>query len=197
VYAAAGSHERAQDALPGLANGLYDGFNAKLLDLLAHNMALQAKAGAEVIAVMDTAAGEIDAGTYGDKVVPVLADLLARFRRLDPDTPVLYYSAHGARHWDQLSGLPIQALGIDWRHDIARYSRSTAIAGASRAMSIRTGSCCGRRTGTTAARLLHEDEGAAGRAATRLDLRPRPRDPAEDTGSQCAPLPAPAAEYFA
>ena len=89
VYAAAGSHEKAPEAMPGLSNGLYEGFNEKLLDLLAHNMLLQAKAGAEVIAVMDTAAGEIDAETYGNKVVPVLADLLARFRKLDAVTPIL------------------------------------------------------------------------------------------------------------
>jgi uroporphyrinogen decarboxylase len=119
VYAAAGSHERAHDALPGITSGLYDGFNAKLLDLLAHNMALQSRAGAEVIAVMDTAAGEIDAATYGRHVVPVLKDLLERFRQLDPQTPVLYYSrGTGPAHWDLLAGLPIAGLGIDWRHDI-------------------------------------------------------------------------------
>jgi uroporphyrinogen decarboxylase len=60
VYAAAGSHERAQDALAGLENGVYAAFNDKLLDLLAHNMALQSKAGAECVALFDTAAGEID-----------------------------------------------------------------------------------------------------------------------------------------
>jgi uroporphyrinogen decarboxylase len=134
VYAAAGSHENAQQALPGLANGLYAGFNEKLLDLLAHNMALQSKSGAEVIAVMDTAAGEIDADTYGQHVVPVLKDLLARFRKLDPTTPVLYYSrGTGPAHWDQLAGLSIQALGIDWRHDLVdvleRYGDRYAIQG--------------------------------------------------------------------
>jgi uroporphyrinogen decarboxylase len=134
VYAAAGSHEKAYEALPGLVNGLYEGFNAKLLDLLAHNMALQSQAGAEVIAVMDTAAGEIDAETYGSRVVPVLADLLARFRKLDAKTPVLYYSrGTGPTHWDHLAGLPIGALGIDWRHDIAevlaRYADRWAIQG--------------------------------------------------------------------
>lgn len=134
VYAAAGSHERAPDALPGLANGTYEAFNDKLLDLLAANMALQARAGAEVIAVMDTAAGEIDADLYGAKVVPVLADLLQRFRRLDPNTPVLYYSrGTGPAHWDCLAGLPIAALGIDWRHDmpevLRRYGDRYAIQG--------------------------------------------------------------------
>jgi uroporphyrinogen decarboxylase len=120
VYAAAGSHERAHEALGGLTNGVYEAFNAKLLDLLAHNMVLQSRAGAETVALFDTAAGEIDAATYGRHVVPVLADVLARFRTLDPHTPVTYYSrGTGPAHWDQLRHLPFQCLGVDWRHDIA------------------------------------------------------------------------------
>jgi uroporphyrinogen decarboxylase len=134
VYAAAGSHERAREALGGLANGVYEAFNGKLLDLLAANMALQSRAGAEVVALFDTAAGEIDAATYGRHVVPVLADLLARFRKLDPHTPVTYYSrGTGPEYWDQLQDLPFQCLGIDWRHDItevlAQYGERWAIQG--------------------------------------------------------------------
>jgi uroporphyrinogen decarboxylase len=119
VYAAAGSHEAAQVALPGLSNGIYTAFNEKLLDLLAANMALQSQAGAECIALFDTAAGEIDVATYGSHVVPVLADLLARFRQLDPATPVTYYSrGTGPAYWELLRDLPFQCLGIDWRHDL-------------------------------------------------------------------------------
>lgn len=134
VYAAAGSHEKAQEALAGLDNGVYDAFNGKLLDLLAQNMALQSRAGAEVVALFDTAAGEIDAELYGRRVVPVLADLLARFRRLDADTPVIYYSrGTGPAWWDHLAGLPFQCLGVDWRHDIGevlqRYGDRWAIQG--------------------------------------------------------------------
>ena len=61
----------------GLHDGTYAAFNEKLLDLLAANMALQSAAGADCVALFDTAAGEIDAATYGKFVVPVLADLLA------------------------------------------------------------------------------------------------------------------------
>jgi uroporphyrinogen decarboxylase len=134
VYAAAGSHEAAQSALPGLTNGVYAAFNAKLLDLLAANMVLQSQAGAECVALFDTAAGEIDAATYGKHVVPVLADVLARFRKLDSTTPVIYYSrGTGPEYWDQLQDLPFQCLGIDWRHDItevlARYGDRWAIQG--------------------------------------------------------------------
>jgi uroporphyrinogen decarboxylase len=120
VYAVAGSHENAAAALPGLTNGLYDGFNAKLLDLLAQAMWQQTSAGAENIALFDTAAGEVDADTYRERLVPVLADLLQRFRALDATTPVTYYSrGTGPAHWDALQSLPFQCLGIDWNHDLA------------------------------------------------------------------------------
>ncbi len=64
----------------------------------------------------------------------VLADLLARFRRLDADTPVIYYSrGTGPAWWDHLAGLPFQCLGVDWRHDIGdvlqRYGERWAIQG--------------------------------------------------------------------
>ena len=121
VYAAAGSHENARDALPGLANGLYDGFNERLLDLLARNMADQAAAGADNIAVLDTAAGEVDVAVFQQRIVPVLGQLLARFRKLDAHTPVTYYSrGTGPAQWRALDGLPIACLGIDWRHDLAQ-----------------------------------------------------------------------------
>lgn len=134
VYAAAGSHEAAKSALPGLTNGVYEAFNAKLLDLLAANMLLQSRAGAECVALFDTAAGEIDVATYGKHVVPVLADVLARFRKLDSTTPVIYYSrGTGPAYWDLLQDLPFQCLGIDWRHDMAevltRYGDRWAIQG--------------------------------------------------------------------
>jgi len=134
VYAAAGSHEAAAQAIGGLHDGTYAAFNDKLLDLLAANMALQSRAGADTVALFDTAAGEIDADTYGRFVVPVLSDLLARFRKLDATTPVTYYSrGTGPAYWDQLFGLPFQCLGVDWRHPLpevlTRYADRWAIQG--------------------------------------------------------------------
>jgi uroporphyrinogen decarboxylase len=134
VYAAAGSHEKAQEAMAGIHNGIYAAFNEKLLDLLARNMAMQSQAGAQCVALFDTAAGEIDAPTYIQHVVPVLADLLARFRKLDATTPVIYYSrGTGPAYWDALQSLPFQCLGVDWRHDLSeilqRYGDRWAIQG--------------------------------------------------------------------
>jgi uroporphyrinogen decarboxylase len=124
VYAVAGSHEAAASAVPGLESGLFAGFNDRLLDLLAANMAAQAGAGADCVALFDTAAGELTAAQYAQHVVPALRQLLAKFRARAPDTPVIYYSrGTGPEHWDALDGLPIACLGVDWRHDIAEVLR--------------------------------------------------------------------------
>ncbi|MEO7775851.1 MAG: uroporphyrinogen decarboxylase family protein [Steroidobacteraceae bacterium] len=134
VYAVAGSHEAAKDAIPGLESGLFAGFNDKLLDLLAANMAAQAGAGADCVALFDTAAGELTPEQYARHVVPAMRTLFAKFRALAPDTPVIYYSrGTGPEHWDALAGLPIACLGVDWRHDISdvlkRYRDRYAIQG--------------------------------------------------------------------
>ena len=100
---------------------------AIIVQALFRRLALGGDVGS--LGVGDELAGEIDAATYGEHVVPVLADVLQRFRKLDPDTPVTYYSrGTGPEYWDQLEGLPFQCLGIDWRHDIAERTagRSSA-----------------------------------------------------------------------
>jgi uroporphyrinogen decarboxylase len=124
-YAAEGSHQGSLgNAREGLEDGRFDGFLERLLDLLAANMALQAGAGADTVAVLDTCAGEVDAETYARRIVPSLAALLERFRALRPGTPVVYYSrGTGPAHWRALEGLPIAGIGIDWRHDLAGVLR--------------------------------------------------------------------------
>ena len=122
AYAVEGSHQGdLASTKAGLTDGRFEGFNELLLDLLAENMALQARAGADTVAVLDTCAGEFDPVTYREHIVPSLKALLARFKILCPDTPVTYYSKKtGPAHWESLKGLPIAAKGIDWNHDIAK-----------------------------------------------------------------------------
>jgi len=92
AYAAAGSHEGfAREGLDGLDDGLYSGFNERLIDLLAANMALQARAGAECVAVFDTAAGTLSPAQFARYAAEPLAAVMRRFRESCPDTPVIYY----------------------------------------------------------------------------------------------------------
>ncbi len=117
-YAVEGSHQgKLESAVEGLKDGRFQGFCEKLLDLLAANMALQARAGADTIAVLDTCAGEIDADSFRKIVVPQLRGLLDRFKKLCPDVPVTYYSkGTGDAQWSTLGDLPIDVIGIDWKH---------------------------------------------------------------------------------
>jgi uroporphyrinogen decarboxylase len=118
AYAAAGSHQGfARDAV--MVPGMYEGFCDKLVPLLAGNMALQAEAGADCVAMFDTAAGVLSPEQFATQIVPALADTLQAFRARCPGTPVIYYSRDtGPAHWRALRGLDIQCLGVDWHHDL-------------------------------------------------------------------------------
>jgi uroporphyrinogen decarboxylase len=120
AYAVAGSHENiAREDLAGLDDGLFAGFDDCLRDLLAANMALQAEAGADCIAIFDTAAGTLSPEKFAHRAASALASLLRVFRLRCPDTPVIYYSRDtGPAHWAALRGIDLQCLGIDWRHDL-------------------------------------------------------------------------------
>jgi len=134
-YAVEGSHKGGlEDSKRGLTDGRYDGFVEKLVDLLAENMAIQARAGADTIAVLDTCAGDFAPGVYRERIVPVLREVLRKFKSKCPDMPVVYYSkGTGPDHWRALDGLPIAGLGIDWHHNIAdvldRWTDQYAIQG--------------------------------------------------------------------
>jgi uroporphyrinogen decarboxylase len=125
AYAVAGSHEGFNRAgLQGLEDGLYAGFCERLADVLAENMVLQARAGADCVALFDTAAGSLDPSQFERHAVAPLAQVVARFRAACPDTPLIYYSRDtGPRHWRALEPLPLQCLGVDWRHDLAATLR--------------------------------------------------------------------------
>lgn len=122
AYAAAGSHEGFANGGPaGLDDGLYEGFTDRLRDLLAANMALQARAGADCVAIFDTAAGTLGPERFAQMVAVPLRELMQVFRAQCPDTPVIYYSRDtGPEHWAALQGIDLQCLGIDWRHNLVK-----------------------------------------------------------------------------
>ena len=121
AYAAAGSHEGFTRQGPaGLEDGRYAGFCERLLELLAANMVLQAQAGADCVALFDTAAGALEPAQFARHVAGPLAQVIALFRVSCPATPLIYYSRDtGPAHWRALDALDLQCLGVDWRHDLA------------------------------------------------------------------------------
>ncbi len=134
-YAVEGSHQGAlSSAKEGLRDGRFEGFNEKLLDLLAENMALQARAGADTIAVFDTCAGELDPESFARFNVPALRSLFTQFAALCPKIPITYYSkGTGPAHWDALREVPFHCLGVDWKTSLTevltKWSSHWAIQG--------------------------------------------------------------------
>ena len=116
-YAVNGSHQGdLSDSRAGLTDGRFDGFMEALTDLVVENMILQARAGADVVAVFDTCGGEVDVDVYRERAVPALARILNAYHAACPDVPVVYYSrGTGSEYWDCLVDLPIGCLGVDWR----------------------------------------------------------------------------------
>ena len=134
-YAAVGSHQHdLAIARAGVDEGIFAAFCDRLRPLLAANLVAQSRSGADVVAILDTCAGEITAAQFGQHVVPELEKLLAEAVGLGLRTPVLYYSkGTSPEYWDRLGDLPIQGLGVDWRCSVAdvlrRYGGHWAIQG--------------------------------------------------------------------
>jgi uroporphyrinogen decarboxylase len=129
AYAAAGTHQGfTQQGAGALPLACYDGFCEQLIPLLAANMVLQAEAGADCVALFDTAAGALSPELFAQHVVGPLAATIALFRQRCPQTPLIYYSREtGPAHWLLLRDLGVQCLGVDWRHDLAdTLSRESA-----------------------------------------------------------------------
>ncbi|MGE0615129.1 MAG: uroporphyrinogen decarboxylase family protein [Bacteriovoracia bacterium] len=124
-YAVSGSHRGdLSDARAALTDGRWEPFLEKLIPLLVENMLLQARAGADCVALLDTCGGEISPDLYGKLVVPANQKVLEAFKRGAPDTLVTYYSkGTNADYWRHLVGLPIHCLGIDWHNDLAATLR--------------------------------------------------------------------------
>lgn len=122
-YAVCGSHRGdLEPARERVENGLYHSFCQLLLPLLTQNMAAQAKAGADVIAIFDTCAGDLPLEMLTYYGIPPLRDLLAGFRQLCPQFPVLYYSkGTTVAYYEALRSLSIQAYGIDWNINLSEF----------------------------------------------------------------------------
>jgi uroporphyrinogen decarboxylase len=120
-YAVEGSHAGAlKSAKAGMTDGRYAAFCEKLIPLLARNIAMQAEAGPDCVAVLDTCGGELDSKQFGALAVPMIKRVIDEARKLAPGCRILYYSKNtGPDHWDELKKCPIQAMGVDWKNPMA------------------------------------------------------------------------------
>jgi uroporphyrinogen decarboxylase len=103
----------------------FDGFMEKLVPLLAENMSVQAAAGIDCMAVLDSSADIVSLAEFNMRYFPYLQELLRLFRAKHPTMPVLYYSKNmPAKIWDDLRPLSLQGIGVDHSHELISVLQS-------------------------------------------------------------------------
>jgi uroporphyrinogen decarboxylase len=120
VYAMEGSHAGAM-RIAKSSWDLYRRFSARMTPLLEANIALQLDAGADVVMILDTAAGELPPTSMHRDVAPDLARLARAF-----PGRIGYYAKHA--HPVQLDAVagaaPWSGFGVDSRWDVAALLRA-------------------------------------------------------------------------
>jgi uroporphyrinogen decarboxylase len=114
VYAVEGTHA-GRLARAKASPELYRSFADRLVPLLVENIRLQFEGGADVVMIFDTAAGELAAVDFANRMAPDLDRLAAAFPRR------LGYYAKGAdaAHFAGLRHAAWAGIGIDWRWNLA------------------------------------------------------------------------------
>ncbi len=125
TYAVEGSHAgNLVSAKQGMYDGRFEGFCEILIPEVIKEMIIQAKNGADAVALFDTAAGELSPGDYQELVVPKITKVLSEFKKACPDKKVIYYSKHTqAAHIKTLNFDYIDVLGVDWRCDLVEIQK--------------------------------------------------------------------------
>lgn len=132
AYAVDGSHKvdpnKPRNVAHALRDGRFEVFCERLTELLGENMFLQHQAGSDVVAMLDTYAGEVSLTDYQEIVLPATRRVLEYYSKRSNGAPVLYYSkGTGPAHWELvLRGLPktVRALGVDWNEPLSQTLRS-------------------------------------------------------------------------
>lgn len=135
LFAVEGSHKGSIDsAMRGLRDGRFQGFMDKLMPILIANIKLQAAANPDCLAVFDSAAGHLSETDFKTLYVPYLTQLFEEVKADYPDLPMIYYGKQAdARHWQHLTDVPFDCLGVDENPDmtevLADYGDRWAVQG--------------------------------------------------------------------
>jgi uroporphyrinogen decarboxylase len=121
-YAAEGGHDgNLISTKKGLYDGRFEKFFEKLYPHLLQEMILQSEGGAEAICLFDTSSGELCFDDYVRFVTPKIDFVISEFKKVCPQTKVVYYSK--CTHIEYIQSLNlknIDVIGVDGRMDLAK-----------------------------------------------------------------------------
>ena len=117
VYAVCGSHKGSLiEAKTRLE--LFKAYNEIMVPILKENIQMQLDGGAEVVMILDTAAGELSPGVFNDYVVPSLIEI----SKAQPGRLGYYSKASTAAHLEKLwKESQFSGFGYDHRWDLAKF----------------------------------------------------------------------------
>jgi len=114
VYAMEGTHAGPL-ARAKASPQMYRDFADRLVPLLRENIRLQFEGGADVVMVLDTAAGELSPASFRTQIAPDLVTLAHAF----PQRLGYYAKSSHPSQMPSLAGGPWAGLGVDARWDLA------------------------------------------------------------------------------
>ncbi len=85
----------------------------KVSDLTVSYLTMQHRAGADVVMLFDSWAGNISQDDYREHIYPVMTSLFKRLKNLQ--IPVIYFPGQGGQQLSVCAGLEFDVLSIDWR----------------------------------------------------------------------------------
>lgn len=104
---------------PEVLKGLLE----KISDVTIEYLKMQVKAGADIIMLFDTWAGQLPASIYKEVVFPVTNRILGTVKK-EAGIPVIYYPGQGSDRMYELAGCTADVISVDWR---TRMSRAGSI----------------------------------------------------------------------
>ncbi len=98
---------------------------ARLMDRLSEMVAayatIQVQAGVHAIQLFDSWAGALSRQDFDRAVKPYLVSLVQELMRLH--VPLLYFSVGAGHLMESLADIPLDVIGVDWRHPLGEMRR--------------------------------------------------------------------------
>jgi len=103
--------------------GLFRSLLERLGEAMVPYLAMQAAAGADVLMIFDTWAGELTPGDFREFVVPVVKQMISELRT-QTDAPLIYFPRGIGGYWSDTLAVGADAYGIDYGVDLPGLRRA-------------------------------------------------------------------------
>ncbi|MGV3525703.1 MAG: uroporphyrinogen decarboxylase [Candidatus Sericytochromatia bacterium] len=105
------------------APALFDQLLDHISGVLVRYLAYQADAGVRLVQLFDSWAGALSEAEYRRYALPTTQKVIAGFKALHPDVPVILYVGNSGHFLDATAESGADVLSLDWRVDLADAAR--------------------------------------------------------------------------